>query len=151
MLIPKVMNGLEKSITFSRSAVIVSPATAKSAFWRERRAEMRIPSLGRGREGGTARPGPCAPGRWVSHPDGTGCVCCRARPGSGESSRSFPGDVHAHPACFTQAPQSITHLVLRTTLCISVAVGCSLPLPKPPLNTAAPFPSRQGCCYLQAP
>lgn len=35
MLIPKVMNGLEKSITFSRSAVMVSPATARSAFCRE--------------------------------------------------------------------------------------------------------------------
>lgn len=58
MLIPKVMNGLEKSITFSRSAVIVSPATAKSAFWRERRAEkMRTlsPVKTQGRESSTAR------------------------------------------------------------------------------------------------
>jgi hypothetical protein len=37
MLIPSVMNGLEKSITFSRSAVMVRPATAKSAFWKEQR------------------------------------------------------------------------------------------------------------------
>lgn len=58
MLIPKVMNGLEKSITFSRSAVIVSPATAKSAFWRERRAEkMRTlsPVKTQGRDSSTAR------------------------------------------------------------------------------------------------
>lgn len=32
MLMPRVMNGLEKSMTFSRSAVMVSPATARSAF-----------------------------------------------------------------------------------------------------------------------
>lgn len=60
MLIPKVMNGLEKSITFSRSAVIVSPATAKSAFWRERIAEkIRTLSPGkpRGRESSRAMPG----------------------------------------------------------------------------------------------
>lgn len=36
MLIPKVMKGLEKSMTFSRSAVMVNAATARSAFcWRE--------------------------------------------------------------------------------------------------------------------
>ena len=34
MLIPRVMNGLEKSITFSLSDVMVKPATARSAFWR---------------------------------------------------------------------------------------------------------------------
>lgn len=33
MLMPRVMKGLEKSMTFSRSAVIVRPATARSAFW----------------------------------------------------------------------------------------------------------------------
>lgn len=32
MLMPRVMNGLEKSMTFSRSAVMVRPATARSAF-----------------------------------------------------------------------------------------------------------------------
>ncbi|TNN81743.1 hypothetical protein EYF80_008189 [Liparis tanakae] len=32
MLIPRVMNGLEKSITFSLSDVMVKPATARSAF-----------------------------------------------------------------------------------------------------------------------
>lgn len=32
MLIPRVMKGLEKSMTFSLSAVMVRPATAKSAF-----------------------------------------------------------------------------------------------------------------------
>lgn len=32
MLMPRVMKGLEKSMTFSRSAVMVRPATAKSAF-----------------------------------------------------------------------------------------------------------------------
>lgn len=35
MLIPRVMNGLEKSMTFSLSAVMVKAATARSAFcWR---------------------------------------------------------------------------------------------------------------------
>lgn len=34
MLIPRVMNGLEKSITFSLSDVMVKPATARSAFCR---------------------------------------------------------------------------------------------------------------------
>ena len=35
MLIPRVMKGLEKSMTFSRSAVMVNAATARSAFcWR---------------------------------------------------------------------------------------------------------------------
>lgn len=34
MLIPRVMNGLEKSITFSLSDVMVKPATARSAFWK---------------------------------------------------------------------------------------------------------------------
>lgn len=34
MLIPRVMKGLEKSITFSRSEVMVKPATARSAFYR---------------------------------------------------------------------------------------------------------------------
>lgn len=33
MLMPRVMNGLEKSMTFSLSDVMVSPATARSAFW----------------------------------------------------------------------------------------------------------------------
>lgn len=32
MLIPRVMKGLEKSITFSLSDVMVKPATARSAF-----------------------------------------------------------------------------------------------------------------------
>ena len=32
MLMPRVMKGLEKSMTFSRSAVMVRPATARSAF-----------------------------------------------------------------------------------------------------------------------
>lgn len=39
MLIPNVMKGLEKSITFSRSEVMVKPATARSAFYRRRERE----------------------------------------------------------------------------------------------------------------
>lgn len=34
MLIPRVINGLEKSMTFSLSDVMVKPATARSAFCR---------------------------------------------------------------------------------------------------------------------
>lgn len=36
MLIPRVMKGLEKSMTFSLSEVMVKPATARSAFCTER-------------------------------------------------------------------------------------------------------------------
>ncbi len=39
MLIPRVMKGLEKSITFSLSEVMVKPATARSAFYRERKRD----------------------------------------------------------------------------------------------------------------
>lgn len=46
MLMPRVMKGLEKSMTFSRSAVMVNAATARSAFcWKGGRVEER------GREG----------------------------------------------------------------------------------------------------
>lgn len=42
MLIPRVMKGLEKSITFSLSEVMVKPATARSAFYRGRERERRV-------------------------------------------------------------------------------------------------------------
>lgn len=42
MLIPRVMKGLEKSITFSRSEVMVKAATARSAFCRIERIGMEI-------------------------------------------------------------------------------------------------------------
>lgn len=41
MLIPRVMNGLEKSITFSLSEVMVKPATARSAFCKEKEEKGR--------------------------------------------------------------------------------------------------------------
>lgn len=40
MLIPRVMNGLEKSMTFSRSEVMVKAATARSAFCRTERRSL---------------------------------------------------------------------------------------------------------------
>lgn len=36
---PRVMKGLEKSMTFSLSEVMVKPATARSAFCRRERGE----------------------------------------------------------------------------------------------------------------
>lgn len=42
MLIPRVMNGLEKSITFSLSEVMVKAATARSAFCRIKKIGMEI-------------------------------------------------------------------------------------------------------------
>lgn len=42
MLIPRVMNGLEKSMTFSRSEVMVKAATARSAFCRVERTRLEL-------------------------------------------------------------------------------------------------------------
>lgn len=64
MLIPRVMNGLEKSITFSRSAVMVRPATARSAFWKGERAHQRGSRIGQGTrmETKATAAGGCYPG-----------------------------------------------------------------------------------------
>lgn len=79
MLIPNVMNGFEKSITFSRSAVMVSPATARSAFWRERRAE-RIRTLSLGKQQSPARATQDTRSWRMDVSSLWGCVCCRANP-----------------------------------------------------------------------
>ena len=49
MLIPRDMKGLEKSMTFSLSEVMVKLATARSAFWR---GEGEVGGREGGREGG---------------------------------------------------------------------------------------------------
>lgn len=125
MLIPKVMNGLEKSITFSRSAVMVSPATARSAFCREREAEEV--SAGKGRE------------------QRDGAQCCGVRPGPGESSRSsshmgFSQTLLRHP--------KHNHFMLWTILCLllQAAACCSH---SPSLTQCSP--SRQGINVSRLP